>query len=92
MSDVIQPSTTINRESNVGIVPRQQNPQGAATKNSLKEIYATIASELQQVESTIVRELHSDAPEVETLLSHSRELGGKRLRPALPLLLSLIHI
>lgn len=56
------------------------------TQNGLAGIYSVIADELTLVESTISTELRSTAPEVELLLSHSRGLGGKRLRPALLLL------
>ena len=58
----------------------------AATASSLSGIYDVVAEELARVESTISNELQSAAPEVELLLSHSRNLGGKRLRPALLLL------
>lgn len=58
----------------------------AATSNSLSGIYSVVAEELAHVEATISSELQSSAPEVELLLSHSRSLGGKRLRPALLLL------
>jgi len=49
-------------------------------------VYFPVAKELAQVESTIQNELSSDSAAVETLLNHSRSLGGKRLRPALLLL------
>ena len=84
MSDVIQPSTTIDSERDINVAIAERNR--AATANSMAEIYSVVSAQLKSVESTIVSELHSDSPEVETLLTHSRELGGKRLRPALVLL------
>lgn len=58
----------------------------SSTQSSLTQIYGPVLHELAEVDSTISSELQSDVPEVELLLSHSRKLGGKRLRPALLLL------
>lgn len=83
VSNVIGQS--ISSEPDVGVAAVSQNGQ-TSTKSSLSKIYGVVLEDLARVESTISTELQSSAPEVELLLSHSRSLGGKRLRPALLLL------
>ncbi len=83
MSNVIGQS--VSSEPDAGAAPVSQNGR-AATKSSLSTIYGSVLNELAKVESTITSELQATSPEVESLLSHSRKLGGKRLRPALLLL------
>ena len=45
-----------------------------------------VASELDEVEALLQREVSSDNPFVDRLAQHGARLGGKRLRPALVLL------
>ncbi|NQU23948.1 MAG: polyprenyl synthetase family protein [Candidatus Nealsonbacteria bacterium] len=52
----------------------------------LQALYAPVRKELDAVEETLQRELHSDYPFVDRLARHGFRLGGKRLRPALVLL------
>ncbi len=52
----------------------------------LRDLYAPIRKELDQVEETLRRELRSEQPFVDRLAKHGFRLGGKRLRPALVLL------
>jgi len=52
----------------------------------LRDLYAPIQAELEQVEAILRGELHSDFPFVDALVRHGFQLGGKRLRPALVLL------
>lgn len=84
VSNTIGQTTTNEARQQIGVAVASNGR--AATASSLANIYAAIKPELQQVESTISSELQSKSLEVEQLLSHSRELGGKRLRPALVLL------
>ncbi len=88
MSNVIGQSVSSNND-----LPRQSADGPAVnsaskhtSSSSLTSIYGPVLDELAQVEKTIVSELRSDSPAVEELLQHSRQLGGKRLRPALMLL------
>jgi octaprenyl-diphosphate synthase len=53
---------------------------------NLRALYAPVASELEDVEELLRRELSSDNPFVDRLVKHGFRLGGKRLRPALVLL------
>ena len=82
MSNVIGQS--VSNDSKVGIAVSPNDT--AEKKSSLSAIYGPVLEELAKVESTITAELQATSPEVEILLSHSRSLGGKRLRPALLLL------
>ena len=82
MANVIGQS--VSREHDVGVAVSEN--ARSETRSSLSAIYGVVAKELDRVEETISNELQSSAPEVELLLSHSRSLGGKRLRPALLLL------
>jgi octaprenyl-diphosphate synthase len=52
----------------------------------LKELYAPVRDELDQVEEVLREELRSDYPFVDRLVKHGFRLGGKRMRPALVLL------
>jgi len=84
VANVIGQTTSSDARQEIGVAVSDNGR--SATENVLANIYAVIKPELEQVESTISSELCSKAPEVEQLLLHSRELGGKRLRPALTLL------
>jgi octaprenyl-diphosphate synthase len=53
---------------------------------SLRDLYAPVASELRAAEELLRRELSNDNPFVDRLVKHGFRLGGKRLRPALVLL------
>ena len=83
MSNAI-PQTASKTSSPVGVAIPDNGR--IATEVSIANIYAAVQAELGQVETTISNELQNSSPEVEKLLLHSRELGGKRLRPALLLL------
>ena len=52
----------------------------------LRSLYAPVLDELEEVESLLWRNVHSDYPFVARLTRHGFRLGGKRLRPALVLL------
>ncbi|QEG21566.1 polyprenyl synthetase family protein [Mariniblastus fucicola] len=82
MSNVIGQS--VSNEPEVGVALSGNGRAG--TESSLFNVYGVIANELSHVEATISSELQNSSAEVELLLSHSRSLGGKRLRPALLLL------
>ncbi len=56
------------------------------TGELLRDLYAPVQAELDQVEAILRGELHSDFPFVDGLAQHGFQLGGKRLRPALVLL------
>jgi octaprenyl-diphosphate synthase len=56
------------------------------TGEVLRDLYAPVQDELDQVEAILRGELHSDFPFVDGLVQHGFQLGGKRLRPALVLL------
>ena len=60
------------------------NPQDVA--RPWRSLFALIETELDDVESLLRRELRSDFPFVDELVSYGCLLGGKRLRPALLLL------
>lgn len=82
MANVVGQSVSGEHEVGVAVTESARSE----TRSSLSAIYGVVAEQLAEVESTISNELQSSAPEVELLLSHSRSLGGKRLRPALLLL------
>ncbi|MDA9840869.1 polyprenyl synthetase family protein, partial [Rubripirellula sp.] len=52
----------------------------------MAKFYGPVLSELQSVEQQLNRELSSPYPELQQLLRHGTQLGGKRLRPAMVLL------
>jgi octaprenyl-diphosphate synthase len=54
----------------------------------LQSLYAPIAKELAEVETQLKAELRSDYPFVDELVRYGCLLGGKRLRPALLLLMA----
>ena len=60
--------------------------QRVAASQALRGLYEPVASELEEVEALLQRELSSDNPFVDRLAQHGARLGGKRLRPALVLL------
>jgi octaprenyl-diphosphate synthase len=63
-------------------------PYSAAAPLELQALYAPIAGELAQVETLLKAELRSDYPFVDELVRYGCLLGGKRLRPALLLLIA----
>ncbi|OYP36954.1 polyprenyl synthetase family protein [Rhodopirellula sp. MGV] len=78
-----------NREP--GTIARPANKQG--TKNSpsaslLDRLYGPITQPLEAVERLLRKELQSPFEDVAALLRHGVNLGGKRLRPAIHLLLA----
>ena len=60
--------------------------QRVTASETLRGLYAPVATELDEVEALLQRELSSDNPFVDRLAQHGFRLGGKRLRPALVLL------
>ena len=52
----------------------------------VRELFAPILSDLEQVEAVLSNELRNESPFVNDLLQYGGKLGGKRLRPALLLL------
>jgi octaprenyl-diphosphate synthase len=53
---------------------------------SFAQVYDSVKQPLAEVESLLIEELQSDTPYIDELLEHSRQLGGKRMRPVLVLL------
>lgn len=62
-------------------------PTAAPTVN-LSTILAPIAADMQQVDTVIRQRLHSDVPLIRTIGEYIIAAGGKRLRPALVLLVA----
>lgn len=63
----------------------------AVTPNSnplLRKLYGPVATPLAEVESKLKAELQSPFEDISTLLRHGIQLGGKRLRPAIHLLMA----
>jgi octaprenyl-diphosphate synthase len=60
----------------------------ASVPHRLKLLYEPIRDELSQVEEILRFEARSGFPPVDALVKHSFRLGGKRLRPALLLLVA----
>src|SRR5210317_1321207 len=60
------------------------NPE--SSEAILAKFYGPVRSELQSVEQQLNTELSSPYPELQQLLRHGTQLGGKRLRPAMVLL------
>ncbi len=63
---------------------KQQRP----VPETLQALYAPIGGDLQQIEDLLREELRSDHPFVDQMVKHGFRLGGKRLRPALVLLMA----
>ena len=61
-------------------------PLPYSTPMSLKDLYGCIHSEMQQVDAVLRRELSDSFPFVDEVVQYAFQLGGKRLRPALVLL------
>lgn len=67
----------------------ESNPTTAALAAEVKSsLFGVIGAELSEVESLLKRELRSDYPYVDELVRYGCLLGGKRLRPALLLLVA----
>ena len=75
-------SRTLGSRS-VGTSPPRQSQHPA-----VRELYAPVADEMTGVERLLRRELHSEYPYVDELIQHGCLMGGKRLRPALLLLIA----
>ncbi|MDO4558594.1 MAG: polyprenyl synthetase family protein [Planctomycetia bacterium] len=77
----------------IGSLPYPQYCPGTImirnTTESLQIIYAPIRADMEQVESLLREQFHSDHPFIDTLAGHGLRLAGKRLRPALVLLAGL---
>ncbi len=54
---------------------------------SLTSVYAPIVNQLREVEQRLSQELNSSYPDLASVLQHGTQLGGKRLRPAMLLLI-----
>ncbi|MCL2347149.1 MAG: polyprenyl synthetase family protein [Planctomycetaceae bacterium] len=65
-------------------MPQQSLPR--STSLSLNDLYGCIRSEMQQVDAVLRRELSDSFPFVDEVVQYAFQLGGKRLRPALVLL------
>ena len=78
--------------------PSEDNPQSSQassrapispqTNGLLRRLYGPIADHLEQVEKRLRSELQSPYEDVSALLRHGIQLGGKRLRPAIHLLMA----
>lgn len=55
---------------------------------TLQDLYRDIAPDLGDVESTIREALHSEKPEIAEMTEHAGGHGGKRMRPAMVLLVA----
>ncbi|MEO1526539.1 MAG: polyprenyl synthetase family protein [Planctomycetota bacterium] len=65
------------------------SPQiGAATNAFLRRLYGPILEPLQSVEQRLRAEMQSPYESIAPLLRHGIQLGGKRLRPAIHLLMA----
>lgn len=60
----------------------------AAAPGRVGELFGPIVGALQRVETRLQAELTSDDPRVDEVVRHGYRLGGKRLRPALVLLVA----
>lgn len=56
-------------------------------RGKLNKVYAPIQNHLQAVEERFNAELNSSFPDLASVLQHGTQLGGKRLRPAMLLLI-----
>ncbi len=61
-------------------------PNWVTASDVLRQVYAVIQSEMEEVEQALRQELKSSCPFIDRMLRHGFQLGGKRLRPALVLL------
>jgi len=87
----VQPPPALGRSP----TPSQERSQDLERSQELSQepslelrqtLFATIASDLERVETRLKGELRSDYPYVDELVRYGCLLGGKRLRPALLLL------
>ncbi len=63
-------------------------PELGTLSPAMQTLYAPVAAELAQVEAIFRREMHHPHPYVDELVRYGCLLGGKRLRPALLLLIA----
>ncbi|MEM9825884.1 MAG: polyprenyl synthetase family protein [Planctomycetota bacterium] len=64
-----------------------EHPEGqAAIRSRVADLYAPIAAPMRSVEAMLRQQLQSEHLEIDEVLRHGTQLGGKRLRPALTLL------
>lgn len=64
------------------------DPVSPETNAILQRLYGPIAAPLAQIEAKLRSELQSPYEDVSALLRHGIQLGGKRLRPAIHLLMA----
>lgn len=69
-------------------MPTTKALEGAPTPLSLSALYAPVAKEMEEVERILKDELRNPHPFVDELVRYGCLLGGKRLRPALLLLIA----
>jgi len=94
VSNALGPTATDNDHVKAKVALMEGVAEKKTEPDPWNIVYGPVIGDLAMVESTIQSELKSDSPAVEELLAHSRSLGGKRLRPALLLLVarSLRHV
>lgn len=68
--------------------PSLKLPSAARTNQVLQTLYGPIIDQLAEVEARIQQEMQSPYEDVAVLLRHGIQLGGKRLRPAIHLLMA----
>ncbi|GAB6184759.1 polyprenyl synthetase family protein [Thermopirellula anaerolimosa] len=61
-------------------------PNWATASDELRQVYAVIQAEMEEIEDALRRELKSNCQFIDRMLKHGFQLGGKRLRPALVVL------
>ena len=67
-------------------IAAKSRPVSKATSAAVGELFGPIAPALRRVEQRLQAELTSSDPRVDDVVRHGYRLGGKRLRPALVLL------
>ncbi len=74
------------RPGTAGSGVHQQETGGISAKDQMLALTSPISDQLHQVEKLLQSELKSRHSDLEPVLQHGTQLGGKRLRPALLLL------
>ncbi len=88
VSNAIGPTATESEAVKTKVTLVEPATRKKSKADIWSQVYGPVIGDLAEAESTIQSELRSDSPAVEELLAHSRSLGGKRLRPALLLLVA----
>ncbi|MCC9602194.1 polyprenyl synthetase family protein [Stieleria sp. JC731] len=78
----------MNRDNTADVERNFGKPGPAAAGNILERLYGPIVKPLAGVEKLLRQELQSPFEDVAALLRHGVNLGGKRLRPAIHLLIA----